>query len=409
MGAHVLFLVENQPYPYDPRIRAQVAALVEAGYLVTVAGPTGDGFETAAETLDGVEVRRFRAPPPGRGLVGYLREYLVSFFLLARLTRNIHRHHPLDVVFVCNPPDLLILLALPLARRGAGVVFDDRELSPELFDAKFSRRGAVGGAVYRTLLLMERSAFRHADTVLVTNRSYASNPHLRGGVDENRVFVVGNGPDPTRIFPVDERPELRRGRTHLVLWIGAMSKQEGLEHLLVAADELVNRRGRSDVSFALVGPGDVHDVLAAEITRLELEGVVEVRGRVDDELVRAYIATADVCVGADERTAMNDRAAMRKVFEYMAMGRAVVQFPLTEMRRLCGDGTVYAGNADGTDLANRIEELLDDPDERKRLGHAARRRVEEQGLTWPQQVPSLLAAVAAARDLGLARRRAHRR
>lgn len=408
MAGHVLFLVENQPYPYDPRIRAQVAALLDAGYLVSVACPTGEGFKSLAETLNGVEVRRFPAPPPGRGVVGYVREYLVSLFLLAGLTRRITSERAVDTVVVCNPPDLLILLALPLARQGAGVVFDDRELSPELFEAKFSR-GGMREAVYRTLLWMERSAFRRADCVLVTNRSYASNPALRGGVEQDRVFVVGNGPDPNRIYPVPERPELRRGRAHLVLWIGAMSKQEGLEHLLVAADELVNSRGRSDVSFTLVGPGDVHDVLAAEIARLGLESAVEVRGRVDDELVRAYIATADVCVGADERTAMNDRAAMRKVFEYMAMGRAVVQFPLTEMRRLCGDATVYARNADGLDLAVCIEQLLDDPAERKRLGEAARRRVEELGLAWPHQVPSLLAAVATAHEVGSARRQTRRR
>lgn len=405
MGAHVLFLLENQPYPYDPRVRGQVGALREAGYEVTVAGPTGDGFEAPVETLHGVRIRRFPAPPPGRSVPGYLREYIVSFTRLARLVWRIQRERRPDVVFVCNPPDLLMLLALPLARRGAAVVFDDRELSPELFEAKFSRQGLVRGALHRALLGLERWAFRHADTVLVTNESYASNAHLRGGVDQARVFVVGNGPDPSRIFPVEERPDLRRGRRHLVLWMGAMSKQEGLERLIEAADELVNKVGRTDVSFALVGPGDVHDLLRSEIERLGLGGVVEIRGRVDDELVRAYMATADVCLGVDERSPMNDRAAMRKVFEYMAMGRSVVQFPLTEMRRLCGDATVYARNADARDLAARIDALLDDPDERRRLGDAARRRVTEERLTWPQQVPSLLAAVATALDVSSKRRR----
>ena len=58
------------------------------------------------------------------------------------------------------------------------------------------------------------------------------------------------------------------------------------------------------------------------------------------------MSTADVCVGVDERNAMNDRAAMRKVLEYLALGKAVVQFPLAEMQRLCGDATVYARNGD---------------------------------------------------------------
>jgi glycosyltransferase involved in cell wall biosynthesis len=393
MGRHVLFLTENQPYPYDPRVRGQVAALADAGYDVTVAGPTGDGFELAEETASaGVAIRRFRAPRPGRGPAGYVGEYGLSLVRLGRVTRQVRRRHPVDVVFVCSPPDLLMALALPFARRGAGVVFDNRELSPELFESKFGRRGLPYGA----LLLAERFAFRHADSVLVTNGSYADNASRRGGIDQDRVFVVGNGPDPSRIFPVAPRPELRRGRAHLVLWMGAMSTQEGLERLLEAADELVNARGRSDVTFAIVGPGDVHDELRGEIDRRRLGGVVELPGRVDDELVRAYMATADVCVGVDVRSAMNDRAAMRKVFEYMAMGRPVVQFPLGEMQRLCGDSTVYARNGDPRDLARRIEALLDAPEERARLGRAAQARLSDERLTWPDQVPALLDAVSAA-------------
>ena len=108
------------------------------------------------------------------------------------------------------------------------------------------------------------------------------------------------------------------------------------------------------------------------------------------------MATADVCVATDERNRMNDRAAMRKVLEYMAMGRPVVQFPLAEMHRLCGDTTVYARDGDVRDLTDRIAELLDDPGRRERLGEAARRRVVEQRLLWPDQVPALIASVATA-------------
>ncbi|MDP8930403.1 MAG: glycosyltransferase family 4 protein [Actinomycetota bacterium] len=386
---HVLFLIENQPYPYDPRVRGQAAALLAAGYRVTVAAPTGERSESLEETIEGVRVRRYRAPAPGRGLGGYVLEYLLSSVQLQRILWRTHRREPVDAVFVCSPPDFLVLLALPLARRGAAVVFDNRELSPELFETKFRRQGTL----HRCLLLAERLGFRHADVVLVTNGSYAANAHVRGGVDPERVFVVGNGPDRQRIFPVKPRPELRRGRDHLVLWMGAMSQQEGLELLIDAADELVNHRGRTDVTFALVGPGDVHDALKSEVVRRQLEGVVDLPGRVNDELVRAYLATADVCVGVDVRSPMNDRAAMRKVFEYMAMGRAVVQFPLPEMRRLCGDATAYARNGDSTQLAERIEELLDDPQQRQRLGEEAQLQLSRQELMWQDQVPSLLAAV----------------
>lgn len=397
---HLVVLLENQPYPYDPRVRAQVQAVRDAGWSVTVLGPTGAGHEAEEQVLGGVRALRFRAPPSGRGIGDYVAEFALAYTRLRALVRRIAREEHADAVLVCNPPDFLAELARPLARRGAAVVFDDRELSPELFEAKYGRRGVL----YALLIAIERRAFRAADAVLVTNGGYVENVTRRAGVAAERVFVVGNGPDAQRIYPVAPRPQLRRGRDHLVLWMGAMSTQEGLELLVHAADELVNRRGRHDVTFALVGPGDVHDQLRDLVRRRGLADVVDLPGRVDDDLVRAYLSTAAVCVSTDQPSAMNDRAAMRKVLEYMAVGRAVVQFPLAEMQRLCGDTTLYARAGDAHDLAERIAQLLDDADLREELGEAGRRRVHG-GLMWSDDAGALLAALDAARTIRRERRR----
>ncbi len=240
------------------------------------------------------------------------------------------------------------------------------------------------------------------------NESCAEIGRERGGVEEDRIFTVGVGPDPRRIFPVEPRPELRRGREHLVLWIGAMSKQESLGHLIEAADRLVHRHGRDDVAISIVGPGDEREAIQAEVRRRGLDGVVELPGVVtDDDLLRAYMASADVCLSVDERNNMNDKSTMMKVLEYMAMGRPVVQFPLLEMERVCGDTTVYARNADPSDLAEKVVELLDDPDRRRRLGESARKRVLA-GQMWPDQIPVLVAAVTAAGERAQAASRAGR-
>jgi glycosyltransferase involved in cell wall biosynthesis len=395
MSGHVLVLLESLPFAMDPRVRGQVAALREAGFDVTVACPTGCRPGERDLVADGVRVRRFPAPRPGRGPLGYVREYAVALTRLGWLVRAVRRERRVDLVLVCTPPDLLVVLVRSLARRGAAVVVDLREISPELYEAKFRRRGLA----HRALLFAERYALRHADAVTTVSRPCAQLAIARGRVDPSRLFLVGNGPDPSRLHAVAPWPELRRGHRFLVLWLGMMSTQEGLGCLVEAADHVIHGLGREDVHFAIVGPGDARDALQRRVDALGLGDGVELPGGVGDELVRAYLSTADVCVGVDERNAMNDRAAMRKVLEYLALGKAVVQFPLAEMQRLCGDATVYARNGDAQDLGNRICELLDDEPRRRQLEEAARRRASD-GLMWPQQVPALLAAVETAAGRG---------
>jgi glycosyltransferase involved in cell wall biosynthesis len=393
-GAHVLVALEPLPHPFDVRVRAIVEALVDAGYDVSVVCPTGHGHEQRSERIGPVRVERFRAPPGGDGVLGYLREYVVSLWRLVRVARRIERERPIDLVIVCNPPDLLAGLKFGLRHRPR-LLFDYRETCPELFAVKFQGGGVRERLLHQALLISERFAFHCADAVITVSNACADLARGRGKVLPERLFMVGNGPDARRIFPVPPRPELRHGHDRLVLWLGAMSRQEGLQGLIDAADALVNGRGRGDVGFALVGPGDVHEELTAEIAARGLGDVIHLSGAVGDEMVRSYMATADVCVGVDVSNSFNALAAMRKILEYMAMGRAVAQYPLIEMRGLCGDTTAYAEDGDPADLARVIGELLDDDGERERLGREARERVEA-GLMWHDQVPQLLAAVETA-------------
>lgn len=386
---HVLILLENEAYPYDVRVRHEAEALVEAGYRVSCAGPTQPGYEETETTVDGVRVLRYRAPPGGRGAVGYLREYGVALLRLRRLVGRIRRERLVDVVLAANPPDFLGLLALP--RRGAAIVFDHHDLSPELFVRKFGHRGLF----YGILRAVEGLAYRTADVVIASNESYAEVARERGGVSPDRLFVVRTAPKPDRVYPVEPDDRLRRGFEHLVVWTGSMTQPERVQPLIAAAEELVRGYGRTDIGFALVGPGDARPALEREAESRGLGNQLWFPGQVGDEGLRSWLATADVCVSVDMSNEMNDRSTVTKVIDYMAAGRPVVQFPLAEMERVCGDATLYARNGDARDLADKIMELLDDPARREALGNAGRERMLD-GRMWPDQVPVLLRAVEAA-------------
>jgi glycosyltransferase involved in cell wall biosynthesis len=397
-----LIIIENQPYPADRRVNMEAEALRDAGYAVTVVSPNSSRAPELDATVDGVRVFRFPSPPNGDGVTGFAREYAAATLRIAAILRRLHREDRFDVVMACNPPDFLIHLLRPFARRGAALIFDYHDPAPELFEAMYGRRGPL----HRVLLGLERSAFRTADVVLTVNEPCAELVRRRGPVDASRVHVVRNCPDPARVYPVEARPELRRGRAHLVLWIGMMARKESLHLLIAAADDLVRSAGRDDVAFAIVGPAGagVREELAAEIRRRGLQDTVHLEGEVDIAGLRDYIATADVCVSVDPRNELNDRSTMIKVLEYMIMGKAVVQFPLLEMRQICGDSTAYARDGDALHVAETIGELLDDPARRAELGRRAADRARG-GLTWPHQIPSLLRAFDQAASLRAGRRR----
>jgi glycosyltransferase involved in cell wall biosynthesis len=100
--------------------------------------------------------------------------------------------------------------------------------------------------------------------------------------------------------------------------------------------------------------------------------------------------TADICVNPDRANDMNDRSTMNKIMEYMALGKPVVQFDLTEGRVSAGDASWYARPNDVADLARKMVALLADENQRARMGAIGRERIERV-LSWQHEAPRLLA------------------
>ena len=114
-----------------------------------------------------------------------------------------------------------------------------------------------------------------------------------------------------------------------------------------------------------------------------------------DDLFLSVLNTADICVNADRCCAMNDKSTMNKVLEYMALGKPIVQFDLTEGRRSAGGASLYARPDNVADFAMKIDTLLGDPDLRREMGVIGRERIIRQ-FSWAHSAPVLLRAYAKA-------------
>ena len=184
---------------------------------------------------------------------------------------------------------------------------------------------------------------------------------------------------------------LRRGRQHLVCYLGVMGPQDGVDYALRALASLRDDLGRDDVQAAFIGHGDAWDDLVALARELGLDDRVEFTGRVSDADVARYLSTADVCLAPDPKNPLNDVSTMNKIVEYMAMSRPLVSFDLIEARVSAGDAAVYATPNDEREFARLVAELLDDPERRARMGALGRQRVEQE-LSWEHSRRNLLEA-----------------
>lgn len=383
----VLILVENLPSPFDRRVWQEALALRDAGYGVSIICPTGKGFEKKYEVIDDIHIWRYDLPVEGKGALGYLLEYSVALASTFVLTWKVLFKRGFDVIHACNPPDLFFLIGAFFKLFGKKFVFDHHDANPELYEAKFGRRGFF----YRVMLELEDWTFRFADVSIATNESYRKIAIARGGMLPQRVHVVRSGPSLERMKIIPAQESLKKGKKHLVGYVGVMGKQEGIDLLLHSIKSIVHEHGRTDIHFGLVGGGTSLEEMKNLSKELGVQGYVTFTGRIPDAELLAMLNTAEVCVNPDVANSMNDISTMNKIMEYMALGKPIVQFDLFEGRFSAQDASLYARRNDPVDFAAKILELIEDPQRRAAMGAFGRKRVQNE-LEWRYEAPKLLAA-----------------
>jgi predicted ATP-grasp superfamily ATP-dependent carboligase/glycosyltransferase involved in cell wall biosynthesis len=386
-GRRALIIVENAPVPGDARVGNVALGLKQAGWEVTVLAPQawGEPARPDEETLEGSTVRRFPLRPAEASPLGYVGEYTRAMWRIWREVRRMARDRPFDVIHACNPPDFLLLAVVGQRRRGTRLVFDQHDLGPEMYAARESARPLVE----RVLVLLERLAFSLADVALATNGSIGQVAVERGGMRSEDVFVVRNAPRLDRFTPVEPDRALARGRPHLLVYVGLMAPQDGVDHALRALAHL--RRMRDDWHALFLGHGEMLSSLRELASELGLDGHVDFPGFVSKDTVRRAICTADVCLAPDPRNPYTDHSTLVKIAEYMALERPTVGYDLLESRVTAGDAALFASNNDPAEFARQIAKLLDSPELRVELGAKGRARIEQE-LSWEHSERALLAA-----------------
>ena len=349
-------------------IEELIAALRRRGHEVIVVAPPA--MEAAEFGDDGGMIARLKTHLPkafyellefGYGLVAY-----------RRLKAAMRRHRP-DVLY--ERYNLYLLSGVRLARRYR---------LPFLLEVNaplLQERGKFGGlALPRLAAWTERTAWKAADYALPVTDCLAD--HLRAaGVAEERIRVIPNGINPRRFNAENDGMRIRRqlgleGRI-ILGFTGFMRDWHGLERVI---DVMAAAPNRADLHFLVVGDGPARAALETHAAACGMQDQLTVMGIVGRDEVADHVAAFDIAL----QPQVVEYASPLKLFEYMALGRAIVAPDQRNIREILTheeDALLFdAADADG--FAAAIRRLVGDEDLRRRLGKGAMATIENRRLTW---------------------------
>ena len=236
---------------------------------------------------------------------------------------------------------------------------------------------------------------REATRTVVVSRAMAE-IFIGRGVPARRLLVIPNGVDRGTFHPgVDgSRERVRYGLEGLPVigFVGWVRPWHGVEQLVDAVAEL--SVARPDLRLLVVGDGPALDDLRRRAAERGVEERVIFTGAVARERVPDLIAAMDVAVQPD----VTDYASPIKLFEYLALGKAVVAPARSNITEVVRDGNsaLLFPPRDWKGMASRLKRLFDDPETRRALGQRAAALIEERGYHWTANARRSVEAVRAA-------------
>lgn len=253
-------------------------------------------------------------------------------------------------------------------------------------------------------LMAEDVCFRHADLLVVVS-AVLRDELVSRGVPADKILVNPNAVDPEIYdpgrFPPDEIAALRESfgfaPNHLVFgFIGTFSMWHGVEVLAEAIPRLVTRR--DDLRFLLIGDGPLHHPVREKLRAAGIGDRCVLTGLVPQMEAVRLLAACDAYLSPHVPNPDGSRffGSPTKLFEYMAMGRAIVASDLEQIGEILEheNTALLVKPGDVGALVDAVLRVADDRTLRDRLGRNAR-DAALRGHTWDAHVQKILNALAA--------------
>jgi colanic acid/amylovoran biosynthesis glycosyltransferase len=217
-----------------------------------------------------------------------------------------------------------------------------------------------------------RSKMKGASFIMVVGQHLKDQVVREVGIEPDRIVSTFLGIDTEKFHDSGRRAYLPR-RIHVVS-VGRINRAKGYRHSLAAIRAALDHG--IDVSYTIVGEGPDRPSVDAEIARLGLAEKVRLAGAQSEDTVAELLQESDVfllsSVGAGE-------AYPSVIIEAMASGLPVVSSRIGATPEMMTHGAngLLVTQGDEAALTDALVMLAEHPDERRRLGEAARLRARD--------------------------------
>ena len=385
-------------YLGDPRgkmIHDLAYHLVPMGVTVDVVAPVNADAQTGTTSLNGVSVHRFAYPffgtkrfdlrRPGEGGIPYVLKhswgaiFTLPLFVLAFMRATLSYARQSDLIHAQWLPTALMTLCLkPFHRKPVLVTVRGSDMAWAL-ESRFVRR-----LLFRLV--------HGIDHFIAVSEKYAEQLHTELHIPKEKISCVQNGIDTTEFAPTERKEEIRRNLGFppdkpCILYVGNVIAQKGVLHLFDAW--LTTLRNGHDAYLVFIGGGSAMDTLAARAAEENLTNQVWLLGKQSNRIVADWMKAADLFVFPT----MHPEGVSQVIKEAMASALPVITTPAGGIPEVIQDGRTgfFVPQGDSEVLAQRLNELLQDPQLCAVIGEQARKWIVNSDLSIEHTVPKVKA------------------
>jgi len=370
----VCILVQN-PYDIDIRVRRKAEALVAAGYSVDAIALRPAGSTQKEYTLNGVHVHTISLGKMRGSLGRYAYEYL-SFFVLAMLKLSrLMRKRRYSIVDVNTLPDFLVFAACYARWKGAKVVLDMHEITPEFFMSKYGV--GRGHWLVRLSTFLERISFKYAEQVITINGPIQHLLESRGLAAAKSTIIMNSADD--MIFSGAAVAQKDPSK-FVMMYHGTLTKIYGLD---IAVEGLAQARSQIlNAELWILGDGPEKAALETQAQKLGVADKVRLIGRVRPDEIPGWLQQCDIGVLATRSDVFLDYSFSNKLSEYILVGKAIVSSRIRTIRHYFSeDALAYFEPNNASSLAQQMVRVAGDRELQRRL--AVKAKEEYAPIAWP--------------------------